>query len=276
MCEGEKGVATKHLVIVRGGGELGSALAHRLHRVGYSVLILEKSRPTALRREISFSDAVYDGEKTVERVTCFCAENLKTALSLTEAGRVTMLVDPTGRYVRKFPPHVLVSTLNGNEDEARRVLPADFRIGLGAGYCAMEDVNCVIETTRSYSLGRIIYNGRCRRWQTTEDTIHEGGFLRAPTDGVFKSPHAISHIFQPGEVVAEIYGDSGKTVPVATPVAGVLRGMLHDNSRVTQGCAVAEIDPRTEPGNCCLMSDKARCISGSVLEAIMAFETRNK
>ena len=97
----------RHLVIVRGGGELGTATAHRLHRVGYKVLILEKSRPSALRREISFSDAVYDGEKTVERVTCVCAENLKTALSLIAQGKVTMLVDPTGRYVRKFPPHIL-------------------------------------------------------------------------------------------------------------------------------------------------------------------------
>ena len=194
----------RHLVIVRGGGELGTAVAHRLHRVGYKVLILEKSRPSALRRELSFSDAVYDGEKTVERVTCTCAENLKTAL---------------------------------------------------------------------YSLGRIIYNGRCRIRPTTEDVIDDGGFLRAHTEGTFKSPHTISHIFRAGDVVAEIYDDSGKTIPVVTPVDGVLRGLLHDNVRVTAGMAVAEIDPRTEPANCCLISDKARCISGSVLEAIMAFET---
>ena len=42
----------KHLIIVRGGGELGTAAAHRLHRVGYKVLLLEKSRPSALRREL--------------------------------------------------------------------------------------------------------------------------------------------------------------------------------------------------------------------------------
>ena len=263
----------RHLVIVRGGGELGTAVAHRLHRVGYKVLILEKSRPSALRRELSFSDAVYDGEKTVERVTCICAENLKTALSLTASGKVTMLVDPTGRYVRKFPPHILVNTLDGKEDESRRPLPAAFHIGLGAGYCACEDVNCVIETMRAYSLGRIIYNGRCRIRPTTEDAIDDGGFLRAHTEGTFKSPHTISHIFRAGDVVAEIYDDSGKTIPVITPVDGVLRGLLHDNVRVTAGMAVAEIDPRTEPANCCLISDKARCISGSVLEAIMAFET---
>ncbi len=263
----------KHLVIVRGGGELGTAVAHRLHRVGYNVLILEKSRPTALRREISFSDAVYDGEKTVERVTCTCAENLKTALSLTVAGRVTMLVDPTGRYVRKFPAHILVNTLDGKEDESRRPLPADFRIGLGAGYCAMEDVNCVIETMRTYNLGRIIYNGRCRIRPTAEDAIDDGGFLRSPADGTFKSSQTISHILRAGDLVGEIYDDNGKTRPVVTPVDGVLRGLLHDNIRVTPGMALAEIDPRTEAPHCYLISDKARCIAGSVLEAVMAFES---
>ena len=262
----------KHLIIVRGGGELGTAAAHRLHRVGYKVLILEKSRPSALRREISFSDAVYDGEKTVERVTCVCAENLKTALSLTAAGRVTMLVDPTGRYVRKFPPHILVNTLDGKEDESRRELPADFRIGLGAGYCAREDVNCVIETARSYELGRIIYNGRCRRWQTTEDVIDDGGFLRAETSGTFKTFQTISRVVRAGDAIGEIYDDRGQTVPVTTPVGGVLRDIIHDNYRVTAGMALAEIDARIAPGNCCLISDKARCVSGSVLEAIMSFE----
>ncbi len=262
----------KHLIIVRGGGELGTAVAHRMHRVGYKVLLLEQSRPSALRREISFSDAVYDGEKTVERVTCVCAENLKTALSLTAAGKVTMLVDPTGRYVRKFPPHILVNTLDGKEDEARRSLPAVFRIGLGAGYCAQDDVDCVIETARSYDLGRIIHNGRCRRWQTTEDVRDDGGFLRAETSGIFKSPHTISHIFRADDLVGEIYDDRGQTVPVYTPIAGVLRGIIHDNYHVTTGVALAEIDPRIAPGCCCLISDKARCISGSVLEAVMSFE----
>ena len=262
----------KYLIIVRGGGELGTAIAHRLHRSGYKVLVLEKSRPSALRRELSFSDAAYDGEKTVERVTCVCAENLKTALSLTASGKVTMLVDPTGRYVRKFPPHILVNTLDGREDESRRELPAAFRIGLGAGYCAMEDVNCVIETMRGYGLGRIIYNGRCQIRQTTEDAIADGGFLRASTDGMFKSPHTISHIFRAGDTVAEIYDDRGQTIPVETPIDGVLRGIIHDNYRVSADMAVAEIDPRINPTHCSLISDKARCISGSVLEAIMAFE----
>ncbi len=262
----------KHLVIIRGGGEFGSAIAHRLHRVGYDVLLLEQARPSALRRGISFSDAVYDGEKTVERVVCICAENLKTALALLQAGKVTMLVDPTGRYVRKFPPHILVNTLDGNAEEAQRRLPAVFRIGLGAGYCAQEDVNCVVETVRGYGLGRIIHNGRCKRWQSPEDVMKAGGFLRAPVAGVLKTPHPVAHIFRTGDTVAEIYDDHGQTVPVVTPVGGTLRGIIHDNYRVAPGMAVAEIDPRTEPGNCTLISDRARCVSGSVLEAIMAFE----
>ena len=82
----------------------------------------------------------------------------------------------------------------------------------------------------------------------------------------------MSHIFRAGDTVAEIFDDRGQTVPILTPVDGVLRGVIHDHYRVTAGMAVAEIDPRIEPANCNLISDKARCISGSVLEAIMAFE----
>ena len=73
-------------------------------------------------------------------------------------------------------------------------------------------------------------------------------------------------------MIGEIYDDNGQTVPVITPVDGILRGILHDNYHVSEGMALAEIDPRIAPGNCCLISDKARCVSGSVLEAIMSFE----
>ncbi len=264
----------KHLVLIRGGGELGTAIAHRLHRAGYGVLILEKERPSALRRAIAFSDAVYDGEKTVERVTCYCAESLKAALSLLEKGKVTMLVDATGRYVRKFPPHVLVNTLDGEEDEAQRVLPADFRIGIGQGYCARQDVDCVIEAVRSHYLGRIIYNGRATKWAPPEESTPPGCLISAEYSGVFQSSMTISHILRAGDTVGEIYDDRGQTTALLAMTGGVLRGLLHDRYRVSPGMRLAEIDPEAEPSICYVISDKARCISGSVLEAVMAFEHR--
>ena len=50
----------KNVVIVRGGGDLASGTIHRLYRCGYRVLVLECEKPTAIRRMVSFCEAVYD------------------------------------------------------------------------------------------------------------------------------------------------------------------------------------------------------------------------
>ena len=63
-----------------------------------------------------------------------------------------------------------------------------------------------------------------------------------------------------------------KYVEVVSPLDGVLRGVIHDGCRVQPGMRVAEVDPCSEAENCFHISDRARCVSGSVLEAIMVFE----
>jgi xanthine dehydrogenase accessory factor len=51
---------------------------------------------------------------------------------------------------------------------------------------------------------------------------------------------------------------------------GILRGLIRDGFKVSQGLKIADIDPRdSEKENCFTISDKARCIGGSVLEAIL-------
>ena len=57
------------LIICRGGGDLATGIVHRLHRSGFQVLILETGHPAAIRRQVSFSEAVYDKTTTVEGVT---------------------------------------------------------------------------------------------------------------------------------------------------------------------------------------------------------------
>lgn len=59
----------KTKLIVRGGGDLASGVIHRLYRCGYRVLVLECRRPSAIRRKVSFGEAVYDGTSCVEGVT---------------------------------------------------------------------------------------------------------------------------------------------------------------------------------------------------------------
>ena len=52
-------------------------------------------------------------------------------------------------------------------------------------------------------------------------------------------------------------------------ITGVIRGIIHDGYEVKPGLKVADIDPREDScKNCFTISDKARCISGSVLELV--------
>jgi UDP-N-acetylmuramoylalanine-D-glutamate ligase len=70
----------KDLIIVRGGGDLATGTIHKLYKCGFSVLILEVPHPSAIRRNVAFSEAVYEGQHTVEDVACFRAENLEEAV----------------------------------------------------------------------------------------------------------------------------------------------------------------------------------------------------
>ena len=56
---------------------------------------------------------------------------------------------------------------------------------------------------------------------------------------------------------------------VEATLTGLVRGLIRDAYPVTTGFKIADIDPRKEElANCFTISDKARCIAGSVLEVI--------
>ena len=92
---------TDQLVIVRGGGDLATGTIWALRRAGFPVLILESDHPSAIRRTVALSEAVYEGSATVEDLTVQLAENLDQAqYSLFENG-IAMLVDPEGHAIRE-------------------------------------------------------------------------------------------------------------------------------------------------------------------------------
>jgi xanthine dehydrogenase accessory factor len=57
------------IVLIRGGGDLASGVALRLYRAGMRLLITELPQPLVIRRLVSFAEAVYNEETTVEEVT---------------------------------------------------------------------------------------------------------------------------------------------------------------------------------------------------------------
>jgi xanthine dehydrogenase accessory factor len=140
-------------------------------------------------------------------------------------------------------------------------------IGLGPGFYAGKDVHLAIETNRGHNLGIIITSGEAEPNTGTPGPI--GGFteervLRAPCDGQFQSVRNIGDRVNKNEVLGSVAG-----VEVRSRIDGVLRGLIRPNSQVTQGLKIGDIDPRGEASYCFTISDKARAISGSVLEAVL-------
>ena len=148
----------KKLVVIRGGGELATGIAHRLYNTGYKVLMLERQFPSAIRRNIVFSEAIYDGEASVERTTCYRADDLKQAERLLKEGNIVIMVDPEAKCLGKLRPNVLVDAIYAKRNMGTHKDMAPLTIGIGPGFIAGKDVSCVIETSRGHNLGRIIYD----------------------------------------------------------------------------------------------------------------------
>ncbi len=269
-------------IVVRGGGDIATGTVLALSKAGYPVIILECEKPTAIRRNVAFCDAIYErdrwygeGTKTVEGVTCTLTSNVDDALRRAAPGRPMIMIDPDLKYLERLKPDVLVDAILAKKNLGMKINMAPLTIALGPGFTAGVDVRCVIETMRGHNLGKIFYTGEALPDTGTPGNI--GGYdeervIHAPCDGTLKCIANIGDIVEQGKVIAVI--EDGKTrVKVPATLSGVVRGMLPEEFKVTKGLKMADIDPRIDQQeNCSTVSDKARCIAGSVLQLVVAYE----
>lgn len=263
-------------VVVRGGGDLATGTILHLSCAGYPVIVLESSLPTAIRREAAFSEAVYKNIKTIEGISCVKAGTAEEALSEAKPGRPVMLVDENASSLKTLKPEVLVDAIMAKRNCGTKCGMAPLVIALGPGFKAGRDADFVIETKRGHRLGRIISDG-CAAPNTGIPGMIEGHgadrVIHAPEGGCLSVLCGIGSVVRKGDLVAEVVSADGKKVPVYASLSGVIRGMLPDGFGVTAGLKMADIDPRlSELENCRTVSDKARCIAGSVLTLISAYE----
>lgn len=264
----------KNLVIVRGGGDLATGTIFKLYQCGFQVLVLETEKPSAIRRNVAFAEAVYQGKHRVEDLTCYLAQDLNEALALLAERKLTMLVDPEGDCISLLRPFAVVDAILAKKNLGTNRSMAPITVALGPGFTAGADVDAVVETMRGHSLGRVIYDG-----QAIKDTGIPGmiaGYakervIHSPAAGVMRNSKMITDTVQKDEVIAWIEPETaGEPVPVRATIDGLLRGLIRDGYPVTEGFKIADIDPRIqEYENCFTISDKARCIAGGVLEAIL-------
>lgn len=307
------------LIICRGAGDLATGIIHRLHRAGHRVIALETDYPAAIRRQVSFCEAVYDGSAAVEGVTARLIPALNNTEIATEAdaeidtetysglndtpaahtasekwsrsaieavleaGEVPLLIDPTGESIVLLKPDVVIDAIIAKKNLGTTINMAPLVIGVGPGFTAGNDVHLVIESMRGHNLARIITDGMAQPNTGVPGNI--AGFtservIHAPAAGYIHDVRKIGDIVQKGDEIARIYPDKGsfdnelsEYVPVNATITGIIRGLIREGYYFKKGFKIADIDPReSELTNCFTISDKARSIAGSVLEAVSAFE----
>lgn len=262
------------LIIVRGGGDLATGTIHKLWSAGFFVVVLETQYPAAIRRQVSLCEAVYGGETSVEDMTGVLAFDEDEIFSVLEEGKVPVVVDPEGKFIAKWKPEVVVDGILAKRNLGTYKEMAPLTIALGPGFCAGKDVDVVIETKRGHNLGRVIREGEA--YPNTGIPGNIGGYtservIHSEKRGILKNKKNIGDIVKKGEVIAVIEGEGEETLVRAT-IDGILRGLIRDGFPVTDGFKIADIDPRKEElENCFTISDKARCIGGSVLEVVCRY-----
>ena len=261
-----------NLIIVRGGGDIATGTIYKLCQCGFRVLVLEIPRPSAIRRNVAFCEAVYQGQQTVEDLTCVLAENQEEAVRWLEEGKLVMLVDPEGACIGKLHPMAVVDGILAKKNLGTGKTMAPITVALGPGFEAGKDVDAVVETMRGHSLGRVIYHGMAAKNTGIPGNI--GGYtkervIHSPAAGIMKNIKKNTDTLKKGEIIAVIENGADR-YPVKATLDGLLRGLLRDGYPVTEGFKIGDIDPRMqEYDNCFTISDKARCIAGGVLEAIL-------
>lgn len=255
------------LIMIRGAGDIATGIALRLHRAGFQIVMTEIEEPLSIRRTVCFSEAVRNGETTVEGVKAVLVHNRREVGANLAAGNIPVIVDPEAKRRKGLLPDVFVDAALAKKNLGTDLSFAPIVIAVGPGFTAGVDCHAVIESMRGHTLGRVITEGTTIPNTGTPGDI--GGYtierlLRTPCAGRFKTVRKIGDIVEAGEVVAEVGGQ-----PVKSQIKGVLRGLLADDTSVPEGLKCGDVDPRCKPENCMTASDKALSIGGGVLEAIL-------
>lgn len=247
---------------------MASAVAWRLYMSNIRrIYMLEIENPSAVRREVSFCEAVHDGQQEVEGVKAVFAKTPDDIKRCWDRDQIAVVIDPQWHTLEKLRPDVVVDAVLAKRNLGTNIEEAELVIGLGPGFSAGKDVHMVIETNRGHNLGKIITAGAAETNSRIPGSI--GGYtekrvLRAPVSGRFQAEKRIGDQVKKGDIVG--YVDD---LEVQARIDGVLRGLIHPESKVRQRSKIGDIDPRGEEAFCTTISDKARAIAGSVIEAIL-------
>lgn len=255
-------------VLVRGSGDVGSAVAHLLFREGFAVIVHDRARPSHPRRGMAVCDALYEGNVTLAGLLAKRARDPADAIPMLGCRRAIPVTDgDLAELAQAVRPAVLVDARMRKRavPEAQSGL-APLTIGLGPNFTASKNVDIAIETGWGESLGQPIYAGSTR--SLAGDPKPLGGhsrdrFVYSPTAGLFTTSKTIGNRVEAGEVVA-LVGE----VAIHAPMSGILRGISHDGAEVEARAKIVEVDPTNGNASAFGLGERPLRIAQGVLQAI--------
>ncbi|MGE5838362.1 MAG: selenium-dependent molybdenum cofactor biosynthesis protein YqeB [Deltaproteobacteria bacterium] len=259
-------------VLVRGGGDLASGAAWRLYQSGFRVVITEIPEPLALRRKVSFCEAVYDGQSVVEGVKAVLVKGPEQVDKVWDQGFIPVLVDPEASCRHAIKPEVIVDAILAKKNLGTSLKDAPLVVALGPGFEAGKDAHFVIETQRGHNLGRIIASGSAAPDTGTPGPVQgitADRVLRAPAGGPWQNAAEIGDMVKKGDLIGTVQGQA-----LHASIDGVLRGLIHPGVTVSKGLKIGDIDPRGNREFCFTISEKALAVAGGILEGILRFFNR--
>lgn len=262
-----KGRNEKVKVLIKGAGDLATGIAYEFWLAGHEVLMTEIDVPLSVRRMVSFSRAVYEGEAQVEKAKGILVQNLEEARAVTAAGNIAVIVDKEAKIREEYKPDILIDSIMAKQNTGTGKEDAPVVIGIGPGFTAGSDCHYVIETQRGPSLGNVICEGSAIPntgipGEIAGYTIQR--LIKASASGKAEPAVRIGDLVKKGQVVAVTGG-----VPVYAQMSGIVRGMLQEGVEVEKGLKIGDIDARENREYCYTISDKARKIGRGALEAAM-------
>lgn len=256
------------ILLVRGSGDIGSAVAHALCLAGHAVVLHDDPRPPHPRRGMAFTDALFEGTATLESLLAKRAGSAADLAPMLACRRAIPVSDlPFERTLRIVEPDVLVDARVRKHDGAEPLRGrAPLTVGLGPGYAAGDQADIAIETGWGATLGQPLRTGAARAYGGEPRDLGGRGrerFVYAPAPGMFRTALAIGGVVAEGQEVGRI----GR-LAILAPFAGVLRGLTHDGAAVAVGNKIVEVDARADPGAAFGIGERPRRIAQGVLEAV--------
>jgi len=254
-------------VLVRGGGDLASAVIQKLYRIGFKVVVSELRSPIVVRRTVSFCNAIFEGQYTVEGIKAVYLSNCDGIEKCHDNGEIPILSVKESEIKDHFKPDIFVDATLSKKEVDYMIGDYPIMIGMGPEIKAGKNVDVVIETCRGHNLGRLITEGYALPNTSVPgfiDGYAKERVLRAPCDGMVITSHQIGDLVKKGELVLEVDGQ-----PVYASIDGIIRGLIHPSIKAKKGLKLGDIDPRGQLEYCFSISDKGRNIAGGVIEAIM-------